>query len=161
MERLETLIQELYQEGTREKNMEVLSHIRKLAKEEKQFIIPVGDANGEKVYRRLSLDDGQDVFVAFTTQAQVDLGQATETLNQSVMDVLNMVHDTQGVSGVVLNPWKDSYFLPKVLIATVYKGNIIKNLIMDCQSYTKYRPNETTGGIFVSWRRKEELPTGA
>ena len=48
-----------------------------------------------------------------------------------------------------------------VNIATVYKGNIIKNLIMDCQSYTKYRPNETTGGIFVSWRRKEELPTGA
>ena len=46
-------------------------------------------------------------------------------------------------------------------VATVYKGNIIKNLIMDCQSYTKYRPNETTGGIFVSWRRKEELPTGA
>ena len=49
----------------------------------------------------------------------------------------------------------------KLTIATVYKGNIIKNLIMDCQSYTKYRPNETTGGIFVSWRRKEELPTGA
>ena len=47
------------------------------------------------------------------------------------------------------------------MLATVYKGNIIKNLIMDCQSYTKYRPNETTGGIFVSWRRKEELPTGA
>ena len=46
-------------------------------------------------------------------------------------------------------------------LATVYKGNIIKNLIMDCQSYTKYRPNETTGGIFVSWRRKEELLTGA
>lgn len=49
----------------------------------------------------------------------------------------------------------------KETFATVYKGNIIKNLIMDCQSYTKYRPNETTGGIFVSWRRKEELPTGA
>lgn len=48
-----------------------------------------------------------------------------------------------------------------VSLATVYKGNIIKNLIMDCQSYAKYRPNETTGGIFVSWRRKEELPTGA
>lgn len=53
---------------------------------------------------------------------------------------------------------KDIY---TALFATVYKGNIIKNLIMDCQSYTKYRPNETTGGIFVSWRRKEELPTGA
>ena len=52
-------------------------------------------------------------------------------------------------------------FNPEAPLATVYKGNIIKNLIMDCQSYTKYRPNETTGGIFVSWRRKEELPTGA
>jgi hypothetical protein len=52
-------------------------------------------------------------------------------------------------------------FFYKPIFATVYKGNIIKNLIMDCQSYTKYRPNETTGGIFVSWRRKEELPTGA
>ena len=52
-----------------------------------------------------------------------------------------------------------SFIFP--MFATVYKGNIIKNLIMDCQSYTKYRPNETTGGIFVSWRRKEELPTGA
>ena len=48
----------------------------------------------------------------------------------------------------------------RLMFATVYKGNIIKNLIMDCQSYTKYRPNETTGGIFVSWRRKEELPRG-
>lgn len=53
------------------------------------------------------------------------------------------------------------HMIPTDAFATVYKGNIIKNLIMDCQSYTKYRPNETTGGIFVSWRRKEELPTGA
>ena len=56
---------------------------------------------------------------------------------------------------------KKAGFISKKWLATVYKGNIIKNLIMDCQSYTKYRPNETTGGIFVSWRRKEELPTGA
>lgn len=55
----------------------------------------------------------------------------------------------------------NKYKINEDKVATVYKGNIIKNLIMDCQSYTKYRPNETTGGIFVSWRRKEELPTGA
>lgn len=60
-----------------------------------------------------------------------------------------------------INMWKNGKIIPCPWFATVYKGNIIKNLIMDCQSYTKYRPNETTGGIFVSWRRKEELPTGA
>ena len=36
--------------------------------------------------------------------------------------------------------------LKTISVATVYKGNIIKNLIMDCQSYTKYRPNETNHG---------------
>lgn len=56
---------------------------------------------------------------------------------------------------------KSDRYIHSKWLATVYKGNIIKNLIMDCQSYTKYRPNETTVGIFVSWRRKEELPTGA
>ena len=66
----------------------------------------------------------------------------------------NEKQQSQSLSG----EWK---FGEKAIFATVYKGNIIKNLIMDCQSYTKYRPNETTGGIFVSWRRKEELPTGA
>ena len=45
-------------------------------------------------------------------------------------------------------------------LATVYKGNIIKNLIMDCQSYTKYRPNETTGGIFVSCGERRNFPRG-
>ena len=67
-----------------------------------------------------------------------------------------------GDTVTVTNLWETlNYKVSEVRVATVYKGNIIKNLIMDCQSYTKYRPNETTGGIFVSWRRKEELPTGA
>ena len=64
-------------------------------------------------------------------------------------------------SAVFLFQREELYYESLQRLATVYKGNIIKNLIMDCQSYTKYRPNETTGGIFVSWRRKEELPTGA
>ena len=42
-------------------------------------------------------------------------------------------------------------------IASILKNN---DLNSNRQSYIKYRPNETTGGIFVSWRRKEELPTG-
>jgi len=69
--------------------------------------------------------------------------------------------DANGLLGVFTSAYGATALLSKTYVATVYKGNIIKNLIMDCQSYTKYRPNETTGGIFVSWRRKEELPTGA
>ena len=39
------------------------------------------------------------------------------------------------------------------------RGNIIKNLIMDCQSYTKYRPNETTGGtLWIMLVNQNERP---
>ena len=58
---------------------------------------------------------------------------------------------------VIKNSTVDSEEIKKILkenLATVYKGNIIKNLIMDCQSYTKYRPNETTGGIFCIMAEK-------
>ena len=82
-------------------------------------------------------------------------GYALWSYSSAIMTFDNCTFNS---SGKVINVYNEGY-TPNV--ATVYKGNIIKNLIMDCQSYTKYRPNETTGGIFVSWRRKEELPTGA
>ena len=74
---------------------------------------------------------------------------------------INAIKDGEQVATEELFDIVNSMEITSLMLATVYKGNIIKNLIMDCQSYTKYRPNETTGGIFVSWRRKEELPTGA
>lgn len=83
-------------------------------------------------------------------------GAGKSTTINLILDQLKL--DTGEIR--ILGKQNHSY-LHKENIATVYKGNIIKNLIMDCQSYTKYRPNETTGGIFVSWRRKEKLPTGA
>lgn len=43
----------------------------------------------------------------------------------------------------------------KQRLTRAYTINLQK---LNCQPYTKYRPNETTGGIFVSWQRKEEPP---
>ena len=87
-------------------------------------------------------------------------------IHQSKLDpfhdfIIDCLKEGWSKSKTVKQYTKKDILAPKAMLATVYKGNIIKNLIMDCQSYTKYRPNETTGGIFVSWRRKEELPTGA
>ena len=100
--------------------------------------------------------------------------ESVKSLGARLMDVLSKIFLLIPVGLIVyilihiipdmiiqkLLEWYKGIFIV-ALFATVYKGNIIKNLIMDCQSYTKYRPNETTGGIFVSWRRKEELSTGA
>lgn len=98
-------------------------------------------------YEITVIDDG-------TSTNETRLGAVKDI--QLVVEKLNLADDLLVMAGDNVLDFSLSKF-----IATVYKGNIIKNLIMDCQSYTKYRPNETTGGIFVSWRRKEELPTGA
>ena len=85
------------------------------------------------------------------------ISQLTHYAREEIMQFRNLGSTTL----IELDALCQKYHVKINSLATVYKGNIIKNLIMDCQSYTKYRPNETTGGIFVSWRRKEELPTGA
>ena len=92
------------------------------------------------------------------TDAKITQEQAAQALGISRQTISNWENERSYPDIVSVLKMSDLY---SVSLATVYKGNIIKNLIMDCQSYTKYRPNETTGGIFVSWRRKEELPTGA
>lgn len=84
-----------------------------------------------------------------------------ETYEELTPHLVQLINETNRNPELTEAQKQDEISLHMMGFATVYKGNIIKNLIMDCQSYTKYRPNETTGGIFVSWRRKEELPTGA
>ena len=93
---------------------------------------------------------------------ELGLTRTNEAYPGMYADVMLEIHPTKWkVCQICGKEMSLCYHYPNANFATVYKGNIIKNLIMDCQSYTKYRPNETTGGIFVSWRRKEELPTGA
>ena len=102
-----------------------------------------------------------------TAAELVTRAEAAQLLHAVLTQNLTVTPPDTPVTVENLMQWNVNTFLlelrkvPQPILATVYKGNIIKNLIMDCQSYTKYRPNETTGGIFVSWRRKEELPTGA
>ena len=117
---------------------------------EKKFNIVVGEDGTVKlpdaVLEKLEVKPGEEV--RFEVDDNFYAVRLLSRIEAERLDYLNWMHNKHCPS-------------IEEMIATVYKGNIIKNLIMDCQSYAKYRPNETTGGIFVSWRRKEELPTGA
>ena len=132
-----------------------------------KFAIRVKDKNSNGIASGLNLPPNDEfdiditqIFSRKNTKTTKNAGYKWMPVNQ-VFDYLPRKSDkTYELSFRIIRfPIGSNFY--EIIIATVYKGNIIKNLIMDCQSYTKYRPNETTGGIFVSWRRKEELPTGA
>ena len=125
MKRLEELIVELYSEQTREKNMELLNHIRSILNE--TILVPTGMIDDKISYRRLALDDGSDVFVAFTSKEMLELGQATEYKEIHVSSLLSQTL-SEDVKGIIINPWKNSYYLPKVLIEMVLDG---KNLLSE------------------------------
>ena len=136
--------------------------------EREAFIGDAQDLGDESVFdRKYYLDPLQESVMGQKASRGILLyGLCCEVIrSENITSVLLMDLLPYGYMSTLL---KDEFPTLKVYLylgasswfATVYKGNIIKNLIMDCQSYTKYRPNETTGGIFVSWRRKEELPTG-
>ena len=105
----------------------------------------------------ISIDEAQELLNTYYEEnPKADTDDRTEEADKVAVRIAKILSE----KAFSFTP-NEYISIHKKLFATVYKGNIIKNLIMDCQSYTKYRPNETTGGIFVSWRRKEELPTGA
>ena len=115
------------------------------------------DINEERAYGEML--DMRDSIEYLNRNVKVKTGTYAECGDMDIIVITAGAPPKQGQTR--LDTLEMSAKIAKSIVATVYKGNIIKNLIMDCQSYTKYRPNETTGGIFVSWRRKEELPTGA
>ena len=118
------------------------------------FAIPIANSFGGKDYKRMRRMVAGTVLL--TLAGAVVLTVLILLLIPAILKLLATPEDIMSPALAYVR-----IILYGIIFATVYKGNIIKNLIMDCQSYTKYRPNETTGGIFVSWRRKEELPTGA
>ena len=143
----------------RERMMQFLSKLKEEHKDDDSMLIALGEIEAElnaKKYGLVWEEHEEAVDVMMKDNIPVFTECANKEIHASDSDDYNFL-----LEGDNLHSLRLLEKTHKGKIATVYKGNIIKNLIMDCQSYTKYRPNETTGGIFVSWRRKEELPTGA
>lgn len=126
MKRLEELIIELYSVQTREKNMELLAYIRSVL--DQNILVPTGVVDDKVAFRRLAIDDGSDVYVAFTSKEMLELGQTTEYKEIHVSSLLSQTLSDEDVKGIIINPWKNSYYLPKVLIEMILDG---KNLLSE------------------------------
>lgn len=122
---LERLIEILYQEGTKEKNKDVLRYLRVLIEEKATFFVPTS----ENCALRLKLDDGKDVYVAFTSQEQIEKEEHYEIQKIEVKEFLEQSLNSDLVTGLIINPWKESYYLPKVYLEMILDGKNLESEI--------------------------------
>lgn len=129
-----------------EKIIEVLEAIRYSMNLNEQFVIPIElpddvietiKGTGLEVekdfetpddirfkIRSLELDDGTPAFVAFTNQEEAMKRNETSTITEDVETYLHRVLMNPDLAGIIINPWGDSFYLPKSNIRAIFNVNI-------------------------------------
>lgn len=110
METFEKLIAALYAEPSNENNKAILIYLRKLCKKNQTILIPVQEDRP----LRLTMEQGDNVYVAFTNLKEKELGPSCEVKEESLAEILRLSNVSEAVSGLSINPWGQSYYLPKV-----------------------------------------------
>jgi len=128
-------------EQSKDNLLHVLTSIQCRAMEGGQFLIPVAlpqaalDMIDPKTVKvgdvltvqedlhfkplRLQLSDGQVAFAAFTSHQEMEKGQPSSIISYSIASFLASVLNEKSIIGAMVNPWSDSFFLPKDMIQAV------------------------------------------
>lgn len=121
--------------------LNVLTSIQERAMEDGQFLIPVelpqaalnmidpktvkaGDVLTLQEDLRfkplqLKMNNGQSVFVAFTSRQEMEKGESSSIISYPIVSFFSSVLNEKSVVGAVVNPWSDSFFLPKDMIQAI------------------------------------------
>lgn len=121
--------------------LNILTSIQRRAMEGGQFLIPVAlpqaalDMIDPKTVKagdiitapedlrfkplRLQLSDGQMAFAAFTSHQEMEKGQSSSIISYPIISFLTSALNEQSIIGAVINPWSDSFFLPKDMIQAI------------------------------------------
>lgn len=74
--------------------------------------------------RTLRSTDGSEWIVCFTSVDELKKGAATAVISQKAGPLLDMVLNTDSrITGLLFNPWGVPFFLPKDVIAEIFKQN--------------------------------------
>lgn len=80
-----------------------------------------GNKEDQYTMRTTYLPDGKDALIAFTSQEEVEKGEDTALLTNSIGALLEGTLQVSSVEGLVINPWGKSFFLSKDIIAMLLK----------------------------------------
>lgn len=126
-ERIEEAIHLLVEQTDQEHMMDALDVIRERMLEGGHLLIPVDrddqtvDEDGSPIYRlrTLSLEDDDAVLVAFTNENESRRSMDTQIISNYMEPFFQAVINSDQTSGLVINPWGESLYIPRELLEMV------------------------------------------
>lgn len=126
-EKIEKAIAGLQQEASQEMLAHTLTVIRRRMKEGGQVIIavepPKGD--GQIHLETIRTEDGKNWWAAFTSfeEELKGGGSVKSTFLTDIRKLFELALQTEGIEGIILNPWNCTIMLDKQLIAIILGKN--------------------------------------
>ena len=122
-EKIETAIEGLKKEPTQEMLAHALTVIRRRMKEDAELIVAVDPAlEGSQLnVHVLRLEDGSSWWMAFTSFEEEIKGanKVMSTFMGNMRQLFEAVLKTDGVDGIIVNPWNRTLMLDKTLIRII------------------------------------------
>ena len=122
-EKIETAIESLKKEPTQEMLAHALTVIRRRMKEDAELIVAVDPAlEGSQLnVHVLRLEDGSSWWMAFTSFEEEIKGanKVMSTFMGNMRQMFDAVLKTDGVDGIIVNPWNRTLMLDKTLIRII------------------------------------------
>ena len=122
-EKIETAIEGLRKEPTQEMLAHALTVIRRRMKEDAELIVAVDPAlEGSQLnVHVLRLEDGSSWWMAFTSFEEEIKGanKVMSTFMGNMRQMFDAVLKTDGVGGIIVNPWNRTIMLDKTLIRII------------------------------------------
>ena len=122
-EKIETAIEGLKKEPTQEMLAHALTVIRRRMKEDAELIVAVDPAlEGSQLnVHVLRLADGSSWWMAFTSFEEEIKGanKVMSTFMGNMRQMFDAVLKTDGVDGIIVNPWNRTIMLDKTLIRII------------------------------------------
>ena len=122
-EKIETAIEGLKKEPTQEMLAHALTVIRRRMKEDAELIVAVDPAlEGSQLnVHVLRLEDGSSWWMAFTSFEE-EIKRANKVMSTfmgNMRQMFDAVLKTDGVDGIIVNPWNRTIMLDKTLIRII------------------------------------------
>lgn len=122
-EKIEAAIESLKKEPTQEMLAHALTVIRRRMKEEGELIVAVEPGAGDSQLRihGIQLEDGSSWWIAFTSFEEEMKGadKVMSAFMGNMRQLFETVLKTEGVKGIIVNPWNRTIMLDKNLIRII------------------------------------------